>query len=90
MDLLLASVRVRVCTVVCEVNALAQSAEVREANIETFLAFVDDLGVGATPTRAVEEKLDELRGCLVSVLVKVCLELVREVALDRLVFEFQD
>ena len=60
INLLLAGVSMAVTTIVCEVNALAQSTEVGKSNIESFLALVDDLWVGTTSARPVEQKLDEL------------------------------
>ena len=36
------------------------------------------------------EQLDELGGCLVTMLVKILFELVDEVLLNRFIFQFED
>ena len=74
-------------TIVCEVDSLPQGTEVSKTDVKAFFALVDDLWVGATATRAMEEKLYELRGILVSVLVKVCFQLIHEITLLSLIFK---
>ena len=86
-SILLIGERLRVLSVVCEVDSSAVHACASEPNVEAFFALVNRLWVYPAPARAMEHQFDQLRWSLVSVLVKLLLQLIHKVRLHCLILQ---